>query len=167
MPKLKRGSRNAERTSLRKTVQISNELMNALERRSTEEDLPVATIVRRAVLEYVKLAERDQLPSIDLTGLEERERRGRRGPAPQWPIPVSYVLDPELSERATRLAAQTGENLTELARSAIGLALAREALPLRAMTPLTHGFVTRDTGAPSDEAERAVISVLEEIRSQI
>lgn len=165
--KLPLGPRRGQATpgrSVRKTAQISNAMMEAVEVRAAEEALPVATIVRRAVSEYVSLAEQGALPLVNLEGLEDGGR-GARGPSAQWTRSVSYVLSTELSESVSRLAEREDEGVTQIVRSAVGLALVRESRPVKQMRVLSHGFVTKPVAA-SKSTDRTVVDVLKEIRIQ-
>jgi predicted DNA-binding ribbon-helix-helix protein len=156
--------RKGKNKSVRKTVQLSNDLMDMIEERAAEETLPVASVIRRAVADYLKLYRDGSLPDVNLDGLEQRERKGARGPAPQWPVSVSYVLSDNHSHDVEQLSRERGESVADIVRCAIGLALAREVSPERPMSRLPHGFVTKDHGESRDKSERIVIDVLHEIR---
>jgi hypothetical protein len=157
-----RRGQSASGQSVRKTAQISNAMMEAVELRATEEALPVATFVRRAVSSYVSLAERGALPEVNLEGLQDGGR-GTRGPSAQWTRSISYVLSPELSESVSRLAESAQEGITDTVRRAVGLALVRESRPVKPMRVLSHGFVTKPVAA-SKSTDRTVVDVLKEIR---
>jgi hypothetical protein len=152
--------------SVRKTAQISNLMMEIVEKRAAAEALPVATYVRRAVAEFVALATKGPLPEVNLDGLEDRHR-GNRGPVAQWARSVSYVLDPQLSEEVSLLAERRGESISDVVRRAIGLALVREVKPVRPMARLPEGWVTESAVVTGESSEQTVIDVLKEIGVKI
>ena len=128
------------------------------------ESLPVAAVVRRSIGEFVRRAKEESLPEIRLDGLEDRQRRGSRGPVTQWPLTVSYVLDADLADDFESVAAARGETVSDAARAAIGLALATKGLPDRPMTPLSNGFVTKSPGRKGSNPYREVLEVRSVLR---
>lgn len=150
----------------RKTVNVSSLLMAALEERAAEEGLPVSRVIAQAIRRYLDAALADDLPTVDLAGVEDSGRRGSRGPAVQWPVQVSYVLDEALSEGVVALAERRDTGPNDIVREAIGLALAHQVVPARSPTRLRHDFITYDDASTARKARRPVIQVLDELRSQ-
>ncbi len=158
-----RRERPATKT-IRKTANLSSRLVAALEHRAEDEALPLGRVIRQAITQYVQAARTGNLPAIDLDGIEDKDRRGSRGPAAQWPVQVSYVLDADISEEVDVLAKREKVGYSDVVRRALGLAAVRQIVPARAPTRLRHGFVTYDDATRATPSKRPVVQVLDELR---
>lgn len=129
------------------TVQISSELLDAVQVRADEEAIPVAVFVRRAVTRLVNEAvETGVLLRHEVARFGEARRQGKRGPMRQWPKAVSYVVDAHIAERLRDLADEHGVDVSALAREAIARDLDTPSAVGRALPRDELGFST--SGAP-------------------
>lgn len=128
----------------RLTVQLSNVLADALDQRAAAEALPFATVIRRAITWYLSYATAEAVQAVDPEAFERKAARGRRGPAVQWPVAVSYVLDAALASELKQHAKREGESVAAVARRAAAAFLTCvPAYPVQ-VTRLEHGFITYD-----------------------
>lgn len=146
-------------TTKRRTVALSVMMMSALDDLAAAEQLPVATVVRRAIADYVQRGQAAGPPDVDLSPFKESgRRRGKRGPSVKWPRSVSYVLPMELSDALVEIANGNDWTENEVARRAVAFALGREVLTERPMSRLDHGFVTKAKPSTADDADRAIVA---------
>jgi predicted transcriptional regulator len=152
-------TRKGKLNRARLTVQLSSELLEAVELRAEEEAIPPAVFVRRAVTRLVNEHERTGVLSRrEVAGFGEARRRGRRGPMRQWPKAVSYVADPHIAEGLKALAEDNRVDVSTLAREAIVCDLDRPSTLRRAAPRDEFGFTT--SGAP--QKGRAAQHIMDE-----
>jgi hypothetical protein len=141
------------------TVQLSSPLVAAVEDRASEEAIPVAIFIRRAVTGLVAEAQRTgNLPRRDIREFEEARRHGRRGPMRQWPNSVSYVVDPHIAARLKELAEENGVDASVVAREALVRDLDRPGAVRRVQPRDEIGF----TGGGARSRGRASQHVMNE-----
>lgn len=164
---LGRRPRRESAPTARKSVQLSNALMGALDDRAAQEALPLATVVRRSVLRFLRDVEgAGILPEIDLESADDAVRMGRRGPATQWPERVSYVLPREESDRLEHLASAHGVSAAELVRTALHLALAEPIASVRPLRTTETGFLTASPPRGAAARARQNIELLDGLRNR-
>lgn len=152
---------------VRRTVQLSNALMGALDERAAQESLPLAAVVRRAIIDLVDGVQREgRLPDVGLEELEEGVRRGRRGPAIQWPERVSYVLPHEQAERMDELASKHGIPVAMIVRMALVLALAEPVASIRPLRTTEDGFVTAAPPKGASARGRQTVDIFDRLRNR-
>jgi hypothetical protein len=141
-------------TRARLTVQLSSELLEAVEVRAEEEALPVAVFIRRAVTTLVREFSRTrELPRHDISGFAEARRQGRRGPMRQWPKGVSYVVDPHIAEALKTIAEEQGREVSALVREAVVGDLERPGTLRRVPPRDEFGFTTSGVPQRGREAQ--------------
>ncbi len=143
----KRKALRAGENRPRLTVQLSSELLDAIQTRADEEAIPVAVFVRRAVTRLVSEVDQTGIVSRrEVSGFGESRRKGRRGPMRQWPKGVSYVVDAHIADRIKQISDDEGTNVSALAREAIVRDLDRQNTVRRVLLQDEIGFTT--SGAP-------------------
>jgi hypothetical protein len=164
---LTRRSRKETAPVVRRSVQLSNTLMGALDDRAAQESLPLATVVRRSVLRFLREIEATgAVPEIDLNAAEDAVRTGRRGPATQWPERVSYILPREDADRVDQLASFHGVSAAELVRSALYMALTEPIASVRPLRTTETGFVTASPPQGAAARTRQNVELLDRLRNR-
>jgi hypothetical protein len=148
-----RGGKADSEAGIRKTVQLSDKLMDAIEERAALEVLPSATFIRRAIKQFLDLDPADT--PVNVGRFAERKRTGSRGPLRQWPRGVSYVVQADMAEALSALAATRTEasekktTVADLVREAIVLELDSPRFPHRALPRDELGLTTSGVGQSS------------------